>query len=344
LVVEDDDISGEQNKINRGKKLKTTREIGGDRERRMKKAESSRKEGGQSRRKERTGGRCNKEKKKKKEVEISESDTSDISSDSSMDSSSSDQSASEDSSESSSSRKNKREQRKKKMREKNWELLEDMWPRETRPSHLRKKKNTYDMTLDMLLRLKEQYEKEAEKKGMGTAVYGRDAKVRAKLYPEMKDDGVKRFHPARWERCPTVEPKKYWKKIPTKRDQLFRHIPLGHYGIEGQVSEVTLVRLHDKKVPVELEMFTREKVTEIRHCQEAVMNYCMVEQALWPIDYSALVLQKVMMEYQWGEGSGLNEKQKVVAIKKTFDDVARENSGRAVREEQPLEYEQVKSR
>jgi hypothetical protein len=72
---------------------------------------------------------------------------------------------------------------------------------------------------------------------------------------------VKRFHLVRFERLPAVEPRKYMKKWATKREPVYRHIPLRHYGIEGQVLESTIVRMHNRGTPVELEMLCREKVS-----------------------------------------------------------------------------------
>ncbi len=77
----------------------------------------------------------------------------------------------------------------------------------------------------------------------------------------MIDDGVKRFHLVRFERLPAVEPRKYMKKWATKREPVYRHILLRHYGIEGQVLESTIVRMHNRGTPVELEMLCREKVS-----------------------------------------------------------------------------------
>jgi hypothetical protein len=296
--------------------------------------------------------RGDKKKKRKRQSRTDSSSNDDSSTESNTSSSSSSSSEDTDSSTSTSSKssvtgrkvKKKKTDKKKMENEKNWELLSDMWPLEARPVHLQKKRNTLGMTLDMLLRCKEQYEKEAEKKGLGSAVYGRDVKVRPKTFKKMTDDGRRKLHPARWERLPVVEPKKYWGQLPTKRDQIFQHIPLQHYGLDGQISELTVVRMHDRKVPVELEMLTREKITEVKHCMEAIVNYAVVCQTLWPTDYGPLVIMKVLTDSIWGEGSGLSEKQKVTAIKRTFDDVVRENSGRAVRKEVPLDYEKVRAR
>ena len=52
------------------------------------------------------------------------------------------------------------------------------------------------------------------------------------------------------ERLPFVPPENYWKDTPTKREQVFRHVPLAHLGAEGQLSEKVIVRAHDLQVLV----------------------------------------------------------------------------------------------
>ena len=41
---------------------------------------------------------------------------------------------------------------------------------------------------------------------------------------------------------------------------------------------------------------------------------------------------------------GENEKERVALVKKFFDDTVKDNSGRAVRDEPPLDYEEVKTK
>ncbi len=144
---------------------------------------------------------------------------------------------------------------------------------------------------------------------MGVAVFGRDKKRRAKKYKAMKDDGLGKLHPARFERLPFSDPAKWWKMVPEKRDEIYRHIRLEHYG--AQVSEATIVRLHDRRVMVELDMFMKgsvmkggEKageVADVKRLQEAVANYAAVMQILWPPDYATAVITRVLVETRWGE-------------------------------------------
>ena len=120
--------------------------------------------------------------------------------------------------------------RKGKRRCVDWELLEDLWPIEDRPRRLKEKRAVKGMSLGQLMRIKEQYEKENEKKGLGSAVYGRDKKPKAKKFKAQKDDGEKKLHPARFESLPRVAPAKFWKHVPTGRSEVYRHLPCSTWG------------------------------------------------------------------------------------------------------------------
>ena len=239
-----------------------------------------------------------------------------------------------------------------------WELVNEMWPLDTRPKLLQCKKTVERMTIAEVSQFKEHYEKEEEKKGAGSAIYGKDRKLKPVNFEKGKDDGVARLHPARFElRMPLCAPKKYWSKMPVRRE-VYRHFPLAHLGMEGQVSEATIVRMHDRRVPITLDMLYKgnaardvkaEKAewlepTEIKHLQEAILNYVVLLHALWPVDYAGMVITRVLVEANWGIAAGGNEKARVALVRKFFDDTVRDNSGRAVRREPPLSYEEAKAK
>lgn len=198
-----------------------------------------------------------KAKKKKKKVSSSSSSDGSESSSSDSDSDSSSSSSSQDSSKASSSSESesgndktkkggKKECKRKRKNDAIWERLKDIWALEERPDHMKKRSGVRDMSLTEIIRYKEHFEKEAEKRGAGAAIFGKDKKLKVKKYKAQKDNGADKLHPARWERLPTVEPRKYWRKVPKRRENVYRHLHLGHYGAEGLVNEVTLVRLHDR--------------------------------------------------------------------------------------------------
>ena len=283
-------------------------------------------------------------KSKKKEASTSSSSASSSSESSSSSSSSeTDAETSSSASTSSSSEGEKGSKKKKKGGKKlDLDLLEMLWPKEDRPKRLQKKSVIESKSMSTMLRMKDQYTKEMEKKGMGAAVYGRDQKPKPVKYKAMRDDGEKKLHPARFERMPRAEPKEYWDQVPTGRPEVYRHLRLQHLGVEN-VPEATIVKLHDRKVPVELSMMARE-VNTMRQVQLAVCSYVTVMRILHPIDMGGVTVQWVLTEAGWAELLGDIEKDRVQLVKRFFDSCATENSGRAVRKEPPMDYDQVKAR
>ena len=189
-------------------------------------------------------------------------------------------------------------------------------------------------------------------------MFGKDKKLKAVVFKKEKDNGTTKLHAARFElRMPLSLPKKYWHKLPAKRD-VFRHFPLAHLGMEGQVAETTVVRMHDRRVPITLDMLYKGNAgkemkaekgdwlepTEVRHLQEAVLNYTVLLNAIWPLDYAGFVISRVLTESGWGLAAGNNEKARVGLVRRFFDEVSRENSGRAVREEPPLAYDEARAK
>jgi hypothetical protein len=138
---------------------------------------------------------------------------------------------------------------------------------------------------------------------------------------------------------PRAEPKKYWKKVPTVQSQVYRHLPLPTVGIEN-VPEDTVVKMHDRKVPIDLDMLSRE-VKTMQQAQMAVLSYVGVLRWLHPIDMGGFTIQLVLTEAGWAESLARDEKTRVQLIKRFFRDSVLENSGRAVRRQPPMDYEQV---
>jgi len=220
--------------------------------------------------------------------------------------------------------------------------VELFWPRAERPKQLRKSKKVAGLSLSKLATLKELTEKERERRGM-TTEFGVDRKPRKKKFKEGEDDCATVLHPARFLPMPIVEPKDYWSQVPRNREVIYRHLPLQHFGIDG-VPEKTVVVMHNRKMAVDLDMMTSGKILDLKQAQVAVQNFAMLQRYLHPMDMSGQTIQLVLVEAGWGEGLGGDEKQRVAAIKRVFQDCTAENSRRAARKQEPLDYEQVKSR
>ena len=238
-----------------------------------------------------------------------------------------------------------------------WDLLNDIWPMEERPRKLQDKRYVGKLSWPTLMALQDRYEKEAEKKGVGSAIYGKDRKLKKTRFRAKTDDGYARLHAARWLRLPMAAPDKYWRKVPRAHDQRFRHLQLAHYGAESQINEKVILSLHDRQVPIELKMLLRSNFhkdggkgadlaepAEVRHLQEAVCNYLTACHVLWPFDYGPLVILRVLIENRWGEAAGGDMRERVGLVTKFFNEVVGENSGRAVRGEPPLDYEKARAK
>ena len=78
--------------------------------------------------------------------------------------------------------------------------------------------------------------------------------------------------------------------------------------------------------------------------QEALCNYGDVYRMLWPQDNTPRRLSRVLVHFEYGARLNGNEKERSKLLENFCDRVMRENSGRAVREKEPLNFRQAKER
>lgn len=202
------------------------------------------------------------------------------------------------------------------------------------------------------MRLKREVVGEEEKKELGDSAFCRDAIVKKTKFKAASDDGYTRLHPARAARQPLAQPRKWFAKlVPIKRAVIVRNFPLEQYGAAGQVAEKTLGKMHNRAVDLPFEHFCKQNVLgakdadlSLRQVEGGILNYCAILHALWPQDYSALALHRVLFDANWGEGSGLDEKRRAKLIKLFATEILKINAGRAVREIHPLEYEDIRAK
>ena len=195
------------------------------------------------------GERYRKEKRRKTNRKKKTRDTSSSGSDAGSSSSGDDAgSDSSDQSSSSSETANEGSRKKKKGKQGKWSMLNDIWPLETRPRKLQDREYVEQQSWRTLNALQDRYEKEAERKGVGAAIFGKDRKLRKTTFGKKSDDGFARLHPARFLRLPLAAPEKYWRRVPKCHDQKFRHVQLSHYGAESQINEKVVLAMHDRQV------------------------------------------------------------------------------------------------
>ena len=80
-----------------------------------------------------------------------------------------------------------------------WDLVNEMWPLDTRPKLLQSRKTVEKMSIAEISQFKDHYEKEEEKKGAGSAVYGKDRKLKPVNFKKGSNDGVSKLHAARFQ-------------------------------------------------------------------------------------------------------------------------------------------------
>jgi hypothetical protein len=196
-------------------------------------------------------------------------------------------------------------------------MFNDIYPLEDRPPRLRKKSVVGRYSLDELMKYQARLHEKEKKENLGEEVFAKDARHPKTKYKKMSDDGRKRLHTARWNRLPIVPPHKYYGKTPKKRSAVIRNFPMEHYGITGQISETTIGMLHNRSVKVALDSFCKAtfkqaragekagKYADLFQLMEGIVNYAILLQAIWPYDYTGLVLLKVLCEARWGETANL---------------------------------------
>ena len=263
-------------------------------------------------------------------------------SDSESDTSLSDDTATGNSLDDSSSSGGKRKKRWSKKQKAHLAAVESYWAKHERPVSLQEDKVMVKTSLSKVVLLKDMWLKEQERRGIGTAMYGQDHKPKPKKFEAFKDNGETRLHPARFLALPFVEPGEYWRKVPTAKEEVFRHLPLQYFGLD-EVPEATVAKLHNRKMPVTLDMMAKE-VRSMKQVQLAVQTYVRVHRYLHPIDMSGQTIQLVLTEAGWGDGISNDDRQKVAIIKKFFDSCVNENAKCAGRKKEPLSYDMVKAR
>ena len=211
-----------------------------------------------------------------------------------------------------------------------WEFIEKNWPREDRPSTLLKKKNVAKLGLEKVMAYFKLFqEAQAMQKSDQTDGLVKDTKPKEKKFREATDDGCAKLHQARFCRYPLADPKEWFHKMPTKRREIYLSMPLDFCGVENQVADVTIKKLHKKSEVLDLKMFLSENVsvnnkarretrthnpngttssvtefnwltpTSFSQAKEAVFNFASLNFYLWPMDPSGLNLLRIYNKFEW---------------------------------------------
>jgi hypothetical protein len=288
-----------------------------------------------------SGSRDRRNKKRKRRDKSSSSSSSKGSSEEDDSESSSSDSSGNDSREFS-----KKEKRRAKRK---FRSINRMWARELRPDYLQTWQDCADYSMLGIQSLRTQLEKDAEKQNLGDDVFSRDSKPKKIKHKAQTDNGTTKLHLARYHRQPLTHPKHWYDQVPQKRTEIIRNFPQEQYGMQGQVSDTTIGRLHNRTVVQNFEAFGRTstkpgksgKFADRQQLEEGLLNYGSAMHALWPPDYSLFPIWRVMVETKWGETVTTDDKKRSDLVVEFFNSVLSDNAGKAVNSQYPVLFDQV---
>lgn len=87
--------------------------------------------------------------------------------------------------------------------------------------------------------------------------------------------------------------------------------------------------------------FNWAELTTMRHTTDALLNFGMVSQLLWPYDMSALIFLKLYNTYGWFSHVNVSEKKRVALVCDHFERVMSANADRAVSRFPPCTYDEM---
>ena len=249
----------------------------------------------------------------------------------------------------------------------NWAVISSIWPVERRPMALQNKLACNKMELsDLLTIAKFDNDNKKALEGDLSSTLTRDKKPRTVKFKSAKDNGIKKLHPARFLRAPLGDIKKWWRHYPRVRSHMYKNLPLRFSGAHNKLTQKTIQSAHDRTKVLNFKMFHTanisvtskpfkkserrdedgvsttidylwESPTTLAQVQEALLNFCSIQQQLWPLDPSGLIMLRIVNKYNFASSaSSLSER--VALISTYFNMVCRENAARAERKEVVMSY------
>ena len=139
-----------------------------------------------------------------------------------------------------------------------WKWIEEVWPRDSRPSILRDKATVNNMSVQDLNLMHDMFIKQQKQETCKLQLLKRDELPPRKKFSEGKDDGQTRLHPARWLRLPFSGPEKWYNQVPIRHENVYRNLSLEFGGCSSSVADRTIQLMHDRRNLVELKHFMAE--------------------------------------------------------------------------------------
>jgi hypothetical protein len=250
-------------------------------------------------------------------------------------------------------RRAKKKRRKAERDKAHFEAVNEIWDIDTRPDFLKTIKGCAKYPMNQILGMKAEYTKEAERRNMGEDIFLRDGKLKKTRFKAQSDNGTTKLHEVRFYRLPVAHPKEYYKRVPRKQDVIIRSFPMDHYGLEGQVQDAVIGKMHNRAVVQTYDAFGKTSVKTGRgsgkyadrhQLEEALINYGSLMHHLWPIDYSLFPIWRTLHDAKWGETVTSDEKRRSELVIEFFNSMLADNCSKAVHSKYPLVFEQVNNR
>jgi hypothetical protein len=249
-------------------------------------------------------------------------------------------------------RKARRKRRRAEKARAHFEACNEAWDIDSRPDCLKTVKQCYRYKMNVILGMKTECNREAERRNLGEDIFLRDGKPKKKRFKAQTDDGKTKLHEVRFYRLPIAHPKEYYKKVPRKHDVVIRNFPMEHYGVQGQVKDDVIGKMHNRTVVLTFDAFGKTTVKTGRNqngryadrqqLEEALINYGSLNHALWPYDYTIFPMWRVLCDAKWGAVATNDEKKQSELVIEYFNSMLADNCSRAVHSQYPAAFEQVK--
>ena len=117
-----------------------------------------------------------------------------------------------------------------------------------------------------------------------------------------------------------------------------KHFFAGNLNVTTKKTEVR--QIQDGKVETTFDFAWTDPGT-VGGVQEAMINYACGMHPLWPEDPTALIMFRVLITYKWLVHVWENKRVSIMIA--FFQDVLRQNAGRAANSEEPLSYDEQES-
>ena len=248
----------------------------------------------------------------------------------------------------------------------NWSRINEIWEKESRPKFLQDRELVNKMTFMEIFQIHTMHAANEKAATKGAALKQDDFPEKVR-FPAGKDDGLKKLHAARFLRLPFSDPKDYYSQVPTKHSKRFRNISLEFSGCANEVSDKSILLLHDQRNAVELKHFLAENLnvasrplkfsqrkeedslvsssdyswdeaSSMRQVLSGIKNYRSCLHHLWLVDQTGDIIGKLLLKYRHIAVTS-DQKTRVAVVTSYFNHVQRANAKRVANKAVVLSFE-----